>query len=251
MKVRSYPLSLGRLAILVLAATTASGVARAQTPPCPDNFMSYGSLGVGKSLTCVCSPEQLTGSVWGTDRYTADSSICSAARHAGAIGAKGGKVTVFREGSCPGLAGSTHNGVTSRDWGAYEQTFAFKHPAPECRPEIASSEGEPCPVNMVGQEARATSQALECSCSAAQISGSVWGVDLYTLDSSVCAAARHAGVIPGAGGPVTVFVAGRCPSFVGSSRNGVTTNAWGVFEHTFAFRFPLPKCADGSAVPKQ
>jgi hypothetical protein len=251
MKARSSHLPVGRLGILVILGVMVGVAAQAQTPPCPDNFLSYAGLGIGRSLTCACSVEQVTGSVWGSDRYTADSSICAAARHAAAVGAKGGKVTVFREGSCPGVSGSTRRGVTSRDWGAYDKTFAFEHPAPPCLPGVDEAGGEPCPANMLGQERRSTTEALECTCSPQQITGRGWGADLYTFDSSVCLAARHAGMIPAAGGAVTVFAAGRCPGFTGASRNGVTTNNWGAYEHTFAFRFPLPKCADGSAVPKQ
>jgi hypothetical protein len=251
MTARSNHLSIGWLGVLVIVGVTVAGVAQAQTPPCPDNFQGYGSLGIGKSLTCACSAEQLTGSVWGTDRYSADSSICAAARHAAVIGASGGKLTVYSEGSCPGLAGSTRHGVTSQDWGAFEKTFAFEHPAPACLPEVEGASGEPCPATMLGQEGRSTSEGLECTCAPQQITGSVWGSDLYTFDSSICSAARHAGMIPAGGGAVTVFAAGRCSKFTGAVRNGVTTGDWGVFEHTFAFRFPLPKCADGSTVPKQ
>jgi hypothetical protein len=251
MKARSNHLSVGWLGVLVILAVMVAGVAGAQAPPCPDNFLGYGTLGIGKSLTCTCSAEQLTGSVWGTDRYTGDSSICAAARHAAVVGASGGKVTVYREGSCPGVVGSTRHGVTSQEWGAFDKTFAFEHPAPACMPEVEGAEGEPCPANMLGQEGRSTTEALECTCAPQQMTGSVWGSDLYTFDSSVCGAARHAGMIPAAGGAVTVFAAGRCPGFKGTTRNGVTSGEWGVYEHSFAFRFPLPKCADGSTVPKQ
>lgn len=251
MTTRSNHPFIGWLGVLVIVAVTATGLAQAQTPPCPDNFLSYGTLGVGKSLTCTCSPDQFTGSVWGTDRYTADSSICAAARHAAVVGASGGKVTVYREGSCPGVTGSTRHGVTSREWGAYDKTFAFEHPAPPCLPQTGEAGVEPCPANMIGQESRLTTEGLECTCAPQQMSGSVWGSDIYTFDSSICAAARHAGMLPAAGGSVTVFTAGRCSRFVGTARNGVTTGDWGPYDNTFAFRFPLPRCADGSAVPKK
>jgi hypothetical protein len=182
------------------------------------------------------------GAVWGTRRYTADSSVCAAARHAGAVGATGGKVTVYREGSCGSLTGSTRNGITSRDWGAYEVTFAFSRPAPPCNPAARVAGADACPSSMKGQESRRTGDPLECSCSPHQHTGSVWGSDRYTFDSSVCAAARHAGVLQPSGGNVTVFTAGRCQSFKGSSRNEVTSSSWGPYENTFAFRYPPPAC---------
>jgi hypothetical protein len=238
--------------VVVIAITLGwAGLAAAQVSPCPSNFVGYQSLSIGKSISCACSAEQLSGSVWGTDRYTGDSSICAAALHAGVIAAKGGTVKVFREGSCPKLVGSTRHGVTSRDWGPYESTFAFKHPAPACAPEPKSGDIQACPATMRGYETRATTQALECACAPVQLSGSVWGSDIYTFDSSVCQAARHAGVVTEHGGQVTVFVAGRCASFDGTTRNGVTTSKWGLFDNTFTFRFPLPACADGSLPPKK
>jgi hypothetical protein len=227
-------------AIAVLAAASAS----AQTTPCPANFTGYAELSVGKSVSCACSQEQIRGSVWGTDRYSADSSICAAARHAGVIGAAGAKVTAYRQASCPALTGSTRNGVASSDWGAYEVTFAFSHPAPSCTP-TARSGVSPCPSSMKDHEARRTGDPLECSCTAAQIKGSVWGSDRYTFDSSVCAAARHAGAVPASGGNVLVFTAGSCDAMHGSARNGVTSSDWGPYKNTFAFGYPLPRC-DGS-----
>lgn len=250
MNVPSHRYLLGCLAVLALGWAT-PGMAATEAPRCPDNFLGYGSLDVGQNLTCSCSPDQIAGTVWGTDRYTADSSVCTAARHAGRIGAKGGNVTVFREGNCPGVAGSTRRGITTLKWGPYDTTFAFEHPAPPCLPEVVETPGEACPANMLGLEARPTSEALECTCAREQLTGSVWGTDLYTFDSSICLAARHAGMIPATGGSVTVFAAGRCATFAGSSRNGVTTSQWGAYDHTFAFRFPLPSCADGAAVPKK
>ena len=61
--------------------------------------------------------------------------------------------------------------------------------------------------------------------------GTVWGTDIYTNDSSVCAAAVHAGVISSStGGLVVVTKADGQESYVGSDRNGISTlsySAWG------------------------
>ena len=70
--------------------------------------------------------------MWGTDTYTFDSSLCGAARHAGVVQASGGKISVFAGGKCEGMAGSTRNGVSSSNWGPYDNTFAFKWPLPNC-----------------------------------------------------------------------------------------------------------------------
>jgi hypothetical protein len=62
------------------------------------------------------------------------------------------------------------------------------------------------------------------------LGGAVWGTDVYTLDSSVAAAAVHAGVVqPGQTATVKVRVLPSPPAYVGSSRNGVTSTPFNVF----------------------
>jgi hypothetical protein len=60
---------------------------------------------------------QTTGPVWGSEKYTHDSSIAAAAVHAGIL--QPGETAVVRVSVLPGLPyyqGSTNHGVTSRDW---------------------------------------------------------------------------------------------------------------------------------------
>jgi LCCL domain len=64
------------------------------------------------------------GSVWGTDVYTGDSALSTAAVHAGAV--KAGETTVVRLTVMPPLTqyqGSVRNGVTTRDYGRYGTAF--------------------------------------------------------------------------------------------------------------------------------
>jgi hypothetical protein len=57
-------------------------------------------------------------------------------------------------------------------------------------------------------------------------------------------------VIPDGGGTVTVHAAEGCPSFVGSSANGITTNNWSsAVAKTFAFVSPAPPCPSVAAAP--
>jgi len=75
--------------------------------------------------------------------------------------------------------------------------------------------------------------------------GSVWGTRRYTADSSVCKAARHAGVISPNGGNVRLFMGGGCSSFIGTTRYGIRTGRWGAYRRTYAFRYPMPRCIVG------
>ena len=64
------------------------------------------------------------GSLWGTDVYTADSSLAVAAVHAGAI--TPGETAVVRVTVMPPLAqyqGTVRNGVTSHDYGRYGTAY--------------------------------------------------------------------------------------------------------------------------------
>ena len=65
---------------------------------------------------------------------------------------------------------------------------------------------------------------------------SIWGTDVYTADSSVCTAAVHAGLITlAAGGAVTIEIRPGQDSYVGSTRNGITSNEYGSWGSSFAF----------------
>lgn len=67
-------------------------------------------------------------------------------------------------------------------------------------------------------------------------SGSVWGTDVYTLDSTLAVAAVHAGAVQsGETRVVAVTILAPQASFAGSTRNGVTTSGWGQFPGAFKF----------------
>lgn len=74
------------------------------------------------------------------------------------------------------------------------------------------------------------------NCSVAQtLQGAVWGTDVYTDDSSICLAAVHAGAIGRAGGRVRVLATRGRQSYPGSTRNGVTSQAYGRWPNAFSF----------------
>ncbi len=80
----------------------------------------------GKRIAFLCPPDGELGSVWGTDTYTDDSSVCSAAVHAGLINPVGGGRVVIE--IAPGeeaYEGSEASGVTSQDYGPWGGSFTF------------------------------------------------------------------------------------------------------------------------------
>jgi hypothetical protein len=80
----------------------------------------------GTTFTIGCSADGPLGSAWGTDTYTDDSSICTAAVHSGVITVEDGGSVVIE--IAPGQAsyqGSSANGVTTSDYGAFDGSFTF------------------------------------------------------------------------------------------------------------------------------
>ncbi|MCX7299631.1 MAG: LCCL domain-containing protein [Rhodobacterales bacterium] len=76
---------------------------------------------------CGCDAAAATsGKVWGSGPYTADSSICKAALHAGVIGPEGGEVLVLRTEGLQNYQGSEVNYVQTESWGAFGSSFVFE-----------------------------------------------------------------------------------------------------------------------------
>jgi hypothetical protein len=69
--------------------------------------------------------------------------------------------------------------------------------------------------------------------------GSVWGTDIYTGDSAVCPAAVHAGIFSAeTGGEVVASYAPGQDSYESTTRNGITTNAYGSWGNSFTLSLP-------------
>lgn len=80
----------------------------------------------GQIVRVICPPGGPAGSIWGTGIYTDDSSICSAAVHAGRIQmATGGPVGVQILPGMPAYTGSMANGITSQSYPQYSGSFSI------------------------------------------------------------------------------------------------------------------------------
>jgi hypothetical protein len=105
------------------------------------------------------------------------------------------------------------------------------------------AEGEPCPTLMYGNR-----DELLCHCGKTEGQHDVWGTDIYTNDSALCHAAKHAGVIGEAGGSILVRRAPGQSSYRGSTRNGFTSADYGSWDGSLVFASPssrtggLPLC---------
>ncbi|MFP2908221.1 M57 family metalloprotease [Pyxidicoccus sp. 3LFB2] len=186
------------------------------------SFTSYRGQN-GTQVRCSCAAGS-TGTVWGTDVYTDDSNACAAAVHAGAIPATGGTVIVTIQPGQSSYTGTTRNGITTYSYGAWAGSFSVSGTTPP--PSSCSS------YNFISYRGQNGTQ-IRCSCPAGS-TGTVWGTDLYTDDSSVCAAAVHAGVITATGGNVRVTIQPGQSSYTGTTRNGITTYSYGAWAGSFS-----------------
>jgi hypothetical protein len=224
-----------RAVLFALFFLTAAGVANAQKggEVCPANNLSGAD-----TLTCRCDITEPFGSVWGSGPYTSDSSICSAAVHAGLLTMASrpdgahytGSVTLNRSGGCSTYAPTTANGVTTYSYGSWDSSFFFPEAGDaECAGTLAGIDA--CPTGMPSGIADIT-----CVCTPEATSiGSVWGTGVYTDDSAICPAAVHAGVITAAGGPVTVLRTLGQESYTASLSNGVDSRAYGSWQWSIMF----------------
>jgi LCCL domain len=128
-------------ALLVLAASacstpaaatpepTAEPTEAAATAPATDpwslNAAQHRSQ-VGEEFTYDCPPadESRLDTIWGTDIYTDDSSVCTAAVHAGVITVEdGGEVTIEIAPGEESYEGTEQNGIESSPYGPWGGSF--------------------------------------------------------------------------------------------------------------------------------
>jgi hypothetical protein len=203
---------------------------------CPCTFTEIKVKDLPDKVACTCDAVAGGGSVWGSGIYTADSDFCRAALHAGAIKPGGGKAVARPALGCRKYIGSEKNGVTTGSWGAYPASWYFEDYGNGACPEVPVDE---CPDNFLGIP-DPTATSFTCTCSQEAAAGSVWGTDIYTRDSSLCGAARHAGVGP----KITVRSEKGCAKYKGSARNGIETGDWGAYDGSFVFDGHPGKCAE-------
>lgn len=179
---------------------------------------------------CQCPPmAQTTGTVWGSGPYTLDSNICQAAAHAGAIGAAGGPVLAYQLEGQASYEASVANGVQTSSWGSYDASFLFDMiamlPPPVKSGEVTACAGFPDALDI-----------YSCSCTAqATAKGTFWGNDPYTIDSDLCIAARHSGILDPVGGVVTAIRVIGLDGYTSSLNNGVESLPSGPFGASMVF----------------
>lgn len=110
--------------------------------PDPGNLTRYaGQIGETFHFDVV---GHTGGSVWGSEVYTCDSSLSTAAVHAGVLkpGQRGiVKVTIVK--SPENHMGSTQHGVTSSTWGSYSASYTVERPGRDALPALKTKPATP------------------------------------------------------------------------------------------------------------
>ncbi len=189
----------------------------------------------GTTFTLVCPSGGSLHSVWGSDIYTEDSSICTAAVHAGLITVeRGGTVTIELRPGREVYGTSQRNSVTTGAYGRFGRSFVFKSEI-NSRAEKEADDVTPIvwntPASMLTYE---NGKTYKFKCPAGGKESTIWGTDVYTADSSVCTAAVHVGMIKfESGGTVTIELRPGESSYRGTLRNSVKSNDYGAYAHSF------------------
>ena len=206
--------------------------------PDPGNLTAYQGQ-VGQAIDFrVTGTAGKSGSLWGTDVYTTDSSLALAAVHAGAL--RPGETAVVRVqivAPPASFAGSTRNGVTSSPWGAYPSAFRVSRvggttAAVQAAPVPPPPAGGPAPPDLTAYQGQVGATFDFRVTGTAE--GPLWGTDVYTSDSGLAKAAVHAGALKvGETGMVRVRIVAPPPSYSGSTRHGITSQDWGAWPGAF------------------
>jgi hypothetical protein len=170
----------GTLSIAVVGTTTAHFTVATSDP---DDMSAVAFRGRdGERFAIECGAEAKAAQVWGTDIYTDDSGICTAALHAGKRAPHEAK-TVFiemRAGQAT-YEGSYRNGLTSSSYGWWHASYVFVDDGAGAIPGGGTAR-PPEPDVRADWLRGQNGERLIVSCAAYVIPLSVWGTDMYNPD---------------------------------------------------------------------
>jgi hypothetical protein len=123
---------------------------------------------IGTRYAYICLAGGIAAPVWGSNTYTSDSSVCTAAVHAGLITfIEGGVVTILIAPGQDCYVGSTFNGVTTREYGRWRSTFSF----PDARVLPIAACGSPTAASTPTATGSATTTAKSTATTVANTAG--------------------------------------------------------------------------------
>ena len=202
---------------------------------------------IGQRFSAQC-PELTRGdletTVYGTDVYPSDNSICIAALHAGKVDKNGGVVTLQINPGAEAYIGSERNGVTTASLPATQRSFIFidetnAAAADEVREEYIPRIKWDTKFTKTGfayKQLLGQQFTFKCPTAPSDLRPRrLVGTDSYDFKAMVCRAAVHAGALTLDGGFVDVQMDPGMKKLVGSIRNGVKTSNGASTLRTISF----------------
>ncbi len=236
-----------RTMYFVILLTLAIMAAGAQQYSGLSSVVAIPGIQAGSRLALMIRGDVSDGKVFGSDIYSADSSIAAAAVHAGILqNGQIGTVTLEIMQGSPSYTGSARYGVTSLPSASYRLGFRFigqmpgsggfqpppgqQPPAPLASKIFAFT--DPSIIARLVEKNPGMSTAFLVT---GTTNGIVKGTGTYTIDSSLATAAVHAGILsPGQKGLVRVTLLPGQNSYPGSAKNGVTSVNSGASPSSYA-----------------
>ncbi len=201
-----------------------------------------------QQVVLTCPANGSVAKVFGTDVYSEDSSICTAAVHSGIINtANGGVIIVNMEPGQNSYSASNRNGISSFNDGRSQSSFSFANARTnQGNPGQGNNPNTPNTGNTatttIGWNTTAEdksqfiNQQFTFNCPGNGVIKKVWGTGVYTDDSSICSAAVHSNLITlQRGGDVTILMKPGQNSYRGTSSNGVVSRNEGSAPASFSF----------------
>lgn len=215
-------------AAIFLIALFLPGVAEAvQVYVQPGNMVGWRNS--GSVVIAVVTGRASGSTVWGSGPYTDDSGVSTAAVHAGALA--DGEIGLVKITMLPGqssYSASTRNGVTTSSYGSWYSSYSIAKWTYD-----GTTIDDPTNFNAWGGMRGTFNVSLTGN---GTTSTSIWGTDTYTDDSLVGKAAVHAGKLAaGQSGVVAVTLVPGLSSYVGSTRNGVSSGSYGSWTNSYTF----------------
>lgn len=197
---------------------------------------------VGELRTYQCPSHGKVSQIYGTNRYSAGSSICTAAAHMGLISVREGgritvKITAIPNKNNFAFFGYLRNGIESHAWNGRTTSFVFV----DSQGNFLERKPVENPITWsshlgtlgIGDN---IGQTYTYYCPSNGVESRIYGTGQYSETSSICLAATHFGLIgKEVGGYVQIRVEGDKKGFDGTTRNGVKSLSWDGTARSYTF----------------
>jgi len=192
----------------------------ASAPPAPATLVPFRG-----NIHCFEVTGRTTGKLWGSDMYTDDSDLETAAVHSGFV--QPDETTTVTVKVLPGqksYPSTSRHGITSTSYGSWDGSYSFisatKPPAMEA------------PLNLVDYRGN-NSEIYTFTVIGSQL-GNIWGSKIYTDDSHPSKACVHSGyVLPNVTSTITVKILPGQSSYTSTTRNGITSTSYGAWHGSY------------------